>query len=292
MTDTLFALIVSVAFLLVLAGARWFKTLDTSVWRAWRTALPAGVASGILLRLVGANAIAAGVILTAAALYVRLTGEESEPSDGMIFGAAAGAAAAMTVIPLHGGGFDLAQCLLAGAAAGFGVTYASSFVGQKLRQLLFDAITAAVAVALAAVPAVLRDTHAVDDRVAGVAAAALIPLIVIVTVFQQWRDVKAELSHEASLGFIADADVRPTAHPLSRLRRAGWSDPRAHREFVRVATLLALRKRQQRNRTGDAARLYQLEIIKLRMQVQEMARIDRDVAHAEAAPSDTMSANQ
>jgi hypothetical protein len=292
MTDALFALIVSVAFLLVLAGARWFKTLDTGVWRAWRTALPAGVASGILLRVLGANAVAAGIILTIAALYVRLTGEESEPSDGMIFGAAAGATAAITLIALrHGSGFELAQCLLAGATAGFGVTYASSFVGQKGRQLLFDAVTAVAAIGLAAVPVLLRDTHLLDDRATGVAAAAILPLVVIVTVFQQWRDVKAELSHEASLGFIADADVRSTAHPLSRLRRAGWSDPRAHREFVRVATLLALRKRQQRTRTGDAARLYQLEIIKLRMQAQEMARIDRDVANA-VAVSDTMSPNQ
>jgi len=43
------------------------------------------------------------------------------------------------------------------------------------------------------------------------------------------------------------------------------------RVFVRLATLLALRKRQQRLRPDEVARLYQLEIIKLRMQIQEMA---------------------
>lgn len=293
MTDPAFALLVAFSFLLVLAGARWFKTLDTGVWRAWRTALPGGIAAGVILRLTGTNAVAAGIVLTVTALYVRLTGEESEPSDGMISGAAAGATTAITLIVLgRGAGFELAECLLAGAAAGFGVTLAAMHVGQKLRQFVIDAVTAVAAITVAAVPLVLRDQFpTLDSRSAGIAAAALIPMLVVVTLFQQWSDVKAELSHEASLGFIGDADVRPTAHPFARLTRAGWSDPRAHRAFVRLATLLALRKRQQRNRTGDVARLYQLEIIKLRMQVQQMARIDHDVAIASAGepePSDTI----
>ena len=293
MTEAAFALLVAVSFLLVLAGARWFKTLDTGVWRAWRTALPGGIAAGVILRLTGTNAIATGIVLTVTALYVRLTGEESEPSDGMIFGAAAGATTAITLIVLGGGNaIELAQCLLAGAAAGFGVTLAALHVGQKVQQLVIDTVTAVAAITVAAVPLVVRDQlRGVDSRTAGIAAAVLIPLLVVVTLFQQWSDVKAELSHEASLGFIGDADVRPTAHPMARLTRAGWSDPRAHRAFVRLATLLALRKRQQRNRSGDVARLYQLEIIKLRMQVQQMARIDRDVAIASAGqyePSDTI----
>jgi len=56
---------------------------------------------------------------------------------------------------------------------------------------------------------------------------------------------------------------------------------RAHREFVRLSNKIALRKRQQRNRPEEIARLYQLEIIKLRMQVQEMTKIDRDARRIE-----------
>ena len=101
--------------------------------------------------------------------------------------------------------------------------------------------------------------------------------------------MRAELSHEASLGFVNDADVRRTAHPLLRLGSGGWADRKAHREFVRLANKIALRKRQQRNRPDDIARLYQVEIIKLRMQIQEMSKIDRDVVSANAElPSDTM----
>lgn len=287
MTDPAFAILTALVFFLVLAGVRWFKTLDLDVWRSWRTAFPAGIVCGVIFRFTGTNAIVTGLVLTIAAVYVRLTGEESEASDGMIFGAAAGATAGLTLLILgRGAGFELAQCLLAGAVAGFGVTFASQFVGQKLQQLTFDAVTAVAAVTVAAVPPVVRDNiHGIDDRTAAMTAAALIPLLVILTVFKQWRDVTAELSHEASLGFLDDADVRSTAHPFSRLGRAAWSDARAHRVFVRLATLLALRKRQQRHRPDEVARLYQLEIIKLRMQIQEMARIDHDVANA---ASDTM----
>jgi hypothetical protein len=52
-----------------------------------------------------------------------------------------------------------------------------------------------------------------------------------------------------------------------------------------------LRKREQRNRTEDESRIYQLEIIKLRMQIQQMSVIDRAVRNAgagEEGSSDTM----
>jgi hypothetical protein len=297
MTDPLFALIAAVIFLAALGVARWFKLLEGDLWRAWHTAIPAGAVSGILMRVLGASAISIGATLTLAALYVRLTGEESEPSDGAIFGAATGAIAAATLIALgHGAGTELAQCLLASAVAGFGVTLASLHAGDKLRQLVFDLVTAAVAIAVAAAVSLARQAlPALNDRRSAIIAGTAIPLLIIATVFKQWRDVKAELSHEASLGFLDSADVRPTAHPFVRLGRAGWSDRHAHRAFVRLATQLALRKRQQRHRPEEVARLYQLEIIKLRMQIQEMSHIDRAVAAAphsagDDGPSDTMTA--
>jgi cbb3-type cytochrome oxidase subunit 3 len=115
----------------------------------------------------------------------------------------------------------------------------------------------------------------VAERHVAIGTAALIPLLILVTVFKQWPSVRAELRHEASLGVIFDEDVRSTAHPLLRLGRAGWHDAGAHREFVRIANKIALRKRQQRGRPEEVARLYQLEVIKLRMELQEMTRIDR-----------------
>jgi len=55
---------------------------------------------------------------------------------------------------------------------------------------------------------------------------------------------------------------------------------------VRIANRIALRKRQQRNRPDEMARLYQLEIIKLRMQLQQMARIDHDTLRRRTTPHD------
>lgn len=287
MTDPVLALVLIVSAVAALMAVRFFKTLDSDL-SVWFTPLAAGLTSGIVLRLIGtASPVAIAIVLTLAALYVRLTGHESEPIDGMLLGAGSGAVAALALV-IHSETEcrTLAQCLLAGAVAGYGTTFASFHVRDKLRQLLIDAATAAVALALAYVPTFIR-----DDRATAIAVVSAIPLLGVITVFRQWADVRAELSHEASLGFINDSDVRRTAHPLLRLGSGGWADRKAHREFVRLANKIALRKRQQRNRTDEIARLYQVEIIKLRMQLQEMSKIDRDVVSASAngeVRSDTM----
>ena len=285
MTESVIALLIVLCFIVALAAVRFFKTLETDFVEAWQTPLLAGALSGVALRLIGtSHPIAVGIILTVAALYVRLTGRESEPVDGMILGACAGAAASVALIirsdaPCR----DVTECLLAGAIAGYGVTFAALHVANKVRQYAVDVVTAAAAVGVAFVP------FAFTGRDCAIAAgvATLIPAIVVAVVFRQWPDVRAELSHEASMGFMADADVRRSAHPLLRLGGGGWRDHKAHREFVRLANKIALRKRQQRNRPDEIARLYQLEIIKLRMQIEAMSRINRDALEAQLA-SDTM----
>jgi hypothetical protein len=250
--------------------------------------LLAGVVSGIVLRLLPvAHPAAIGIAFTIASLYARLTSDETEPIDGMLLGACSGATAAAIVMTR--GEHEcrvIAECLLAGAIAGYGVTFAALQVTDKLRQVVIDALTALVAIGAAWIPRFIP-----DERLTATVVAIAIPLLAVIIVFQQWPDVRAELSHEASLGFIADGDVRRTAHPLLRLGRGGWADRKAHREFVRLANKIALRKRQQRDRPEEIARLYQLEIIKIRMQIQEMSRIDRAVLAASndrEMPSDTI----
>lgn len=288
MTDSVVALLIALSFLVVLAAVRFFKTLDTDLIESWQTPLIAGIVSGVVLRIAGtSHPGVAGIVLTAAALYVRLTGDESEPVDGMILGACSGAAAAVPLIirsdfPCR----ELAQCILAGAVAGYGITFAVLHVANKAKQYMLDVVTAAVAIAAAFVP---RIWTGLTDCANASIAAALVPLIVIVVVMRQTADVRAELSHEASLGFMPDGDVRRTAHPLLRLGGGGWADHKAHREFVRLANKIALRKRQQRSRPDEIARLYQLEIIKLRMQIEAMTRINRDAFEQRmAAAADTM----
>jgi len=268
MTDPVFTFVLIVWFFVAAGAARWFRTLDTDFARAAVTPAATGIACGIVL-LFFSHPVVIGVLMTIAAIYVRHIGHESEPINGMLLGSLIGASAALP--PAIAGG-DVprlfAQCVIASAIAGCGITLAAFHVADRTRQLAFDAITALVAIASAYIPIPSRD--------AAIGAAIAVPVITIGAVFKQWRSVRGELSHEASLGFMDDADVRITAHPLLRLGRGGWIDAAAHREFVRLSNKIALRKRQQRNRPDEVARLYQLEIIKLRMQVQTMTKIDRD----------------
>ena len=297
MTDPVLTLVVLTGFLALMAVMHFFKTLDGDLAAAWRTPFLAGLAAGIVLRLAGApQPLWLGLLLSAAALWSRHTGHESEPIEGMVMGSAMGAAAALPFL-FGGGELDAriaASSILAGAVAGFGITFAAFHVAAKLRQLLLDAVTAAIAVGAASLPAVLA-ARGIRDQEMLLGVAVLLPLAVLVTVFQQWPDVRAELRHEASLGFLDDADVRTTAHPILRLGRGGWTDRRAHRQFVRLANRVALRKRQQRGRSDEMARLYQLEIIKLRMRIQEMSRIDHAVLTArrdEEGRSDTIASSK
>jgi hypothetical protein len=286
-TDPVLTFVLIGGSLVALLAVRFFKTLESAVWDVWTTPLVTGLVCGVLMRFTSDSPALVGILLTLAALYVRLTGHESEPVDGMLLGAASAVAATIPlVLDSERPCLIFAECLVAGAISGFGTTYAAFQVTDKTRRALIDVVTAIAAIGVA------YGLYFIGyDRIVAIVVSVSIPLIAIVTVFQQWADVRAELGHEASLGFIKNTDVRRTAHPLLRLGSGGWTDRKAHREFVRLANKIALRKRQQRSRPDEIARLYQVEIIKLRMQIQEMSKIDRDVVSATRSseiPSDTM----
>jgi len=298
MSDPVLALILIVSFLAAAAAVRFFETLDSRFVPVAATPFVAGIIAGVAIRFFETSAwraVVTGLVLTAVTLYVRLTGVESEPVDGMLLGGVSGVAAALPLVLSRANApLAFAECLLAGSVAGFGITWALDHVADKPRQLAFDSATAVAAVGAAWLPRVAEQAGA-PARTIAIIVTSVIPSIVIITVFRQWPDLRAELRHEASLGFIDDSDVRPTAHPFLRLGGGGWADTNAHREFVRLANRVALRKRLQRGRTEDVARLYQLEIIKLRMQIQEMGRIDhlarrRRTHGSDDLPSDTITA--
>lgn len=279
MAAPVLALVVIACFFAAVPAASYFKTLDPRLAQDARIPMIAGVAAGALIAF--ANVVAAplaiGIILTIVALYVRLMGRESEPSDGMTLGAITGAAAALPLVFLEGTDelLRFAQCVLAGAVAGYGITFGLTHVRDKVRQAMVDVLTAALAVLAAWLPLLALRIPRITERHMAFGTAALIPILVLALAFKQWPSIRDELRDEANLGVIDESDVAPTAHPIRRIGRAGWHDAAAHREFVRLANRIALRKRQQRSRPEDVARLYQLEVIKLRMELQEMTTIDR-----------------
>ena len=300
MSDPVLALVLLLTLPVAAMVVRYFRTLDGDFWEAARNPVLAGVAGGILIRITTSDArvqtFVTGAALTLVALYSRLTGDESEPADGMLLGAVSGAAASAPLAVLNPDDAlrAFAQCVLAGATAGFGITWAVLHVADKVRQIGWDVVTAGAAIGAAWIPALLARAG-LDDRRIAIGSAAFVPILVIGTVFKQWPAVREELRREATLGFIDEADVRIASHPLLRLGGGGWRDRGARREFVRIANLIALRKRQQRYRPDETARLYQLEVMKLRMQLQDMVRIERAAvrrSHEDELPSDTMRASE
>ncbi len=277
MTDDLLTLILILALFLGVALVRFFRTVDAIFWRDAATPVVTGLIAGGIFYCANAHYALIGVLLTIAALWVRHTGRESEPGDGMLLGSLTGAAASLPLVFVQADACVLfAECVLAGAIAGYGVTYAAFYVRRRAKQIAIDALSAALAIGGAAAARFIE----VRPRDLAIAATILIPILGIIGLLKQWRDLTRELMDEANLGFIDVGDVRIVAHPIRRLGAAGWADPNARREFVRIANVIALRKRQQRNRPEDEVRLYQVEIIKLRMQLQEMAKIDQDVRTA------------
>src|SRR5688572_24337572 len=113
MSDPVLALVLIVSFIAALAAASYFRTLDSSLGRDSRLPFLAGAVAGVLIHFVP-GPIATGIILTVAALYVRLMGRESEPADGMTLGAMTGTAAAIPLVLL--GDAELlrfTECILA-----------------------------------------------------------------------------------------------------------------------------------------------------------------------------------
>lgn len=272
MTAQVLTLILIATLFAAVAAVRFFRTLDAIFWRDAATPVMAGLVSGAIFFFTTDHFALIGSVLTIAALYVRLTGRESEPGDGMLLGALTGASAALFNLDRY------TECVLAGAIAGYGVTFAAFYVSRRGKQVVIDTVTALAAIGGALIPRFIN----LPERDVAIATTILIPLLGLIALLKQWRDVTRELTEEANLGFIDVDDVRVVSHPFRRLGAADWADPRARREFVRIANMIALRKRQQRDRPEDEVRLYQVEIIKLRMQMQEMASIDQEVrAHAE-----------
>ena len=79
MSDPVVALLLVISLFIAIAVVRFFKTLDGDFWRAAASPIFAGLAAGVLIRLLDPSTtlrpIAIGVVVTIAALYSRLTGE-------------------------------------------------------------------------------------------------------------------------------------------------------------------------------------------------------------------------
>ncbi len=98
---------------------------------------------------------------------------------------------------------------------------------------------------------------------AGVAAAALGLILVAAASFER-RLLAPELSEEVSLGVMPQAIADLECSYWRRIRADWWPKADERRAINLLVTTLALRKRQLRGLDGERARLYSLEVGRLR----------------------------
>lgn len=266
---------VAFAIFALLVGLRYFKKVD---WRLlqWtvRSLFTGAIAGGALLFAPTDrgewNAALVGVALTVAAVSLR--GQDSDWCEALLTGclAGTGAGVAQLAVPVHAHDTEFLRTFVAGSIAGVGA-YLGLIVWRRWMWpvWILTALLASIASVLPHLPAFFR----FDPRSLTLLWAGLITVVVVGVVVRRWPLVVRELREESTLGFFDARDITSVAHPLRRLLPGVWRDETARRRFVERANELAIRKREQRKMTPDAARLYQLEILKLRMEVQEIAKV-------------------
>jgi hypothetical protein len=274
------------ASLLLLLLAELFRNIEPD----WRSALAApaivGISAGMLTVLLrgwtgdGGAPLLAAVLITIGAGELHRRGMHTDPIEGLATGAVSGTITAVITV-LFGGGDPLvtaARILLAGIVAGFVL----AIIYERWNRWMVPAclLTSIASGTASLIPTLVPNVRS-DALTAGV--AAFTPFALIVSVFTNRAAMLAELREEAALGLFPDDQLASTTHPLRRLGRAGWRDRDVRRRFVSLSHELALRKRRQRIARPELARLYQLDVLKLRMELQEIIRVQRDMErHQEA----------
>lgn len=267
------ALMILVAALIFHLLAEIFKNVEpdwgSTLISPLRTGVVAGCAGALTTYLLPAVPVPVigGTVMTLAAAYLERKGLHGEALDGLLTGSIAAFPAATLLVLLPGGDplLDMAGFLMAGALGGFVISLVAS--RWSVNQSLVAACVIPAAILIAWLP-VLVASNATPEATA-TAVALLPPAAVFVAVFLRWPALRRELLSESGLGMIERTEIDAASNPLRRLFRGRWADRATRRRFVSVANTLATRKRQQRVASSELQTLHQLEILKLRMELQE-----------------------
>lgn len=258
-----FALIALMRDLRVDVGGRLLPAIVTGV--------AAGTTHVALSRESTLGALALPAILVAGCILLRWRNVDEDFVEGTIAGVVAGAFAAAIIGDRVSPG-DPAAAVMHGALAGLG-THLVLF-----RYRVVGAIAAvATASLLVALHEPLERLFEPHGWMGAFTAVAVIAGAAAIATALQYRRLAHEFDEERELGVIPDDIARSLTNPLRRLMMDGWHDRKARHEFVRLATALATRKSRQRRMSASAARLYQLEILKLRQLLQDVYSVELSV---------------
>jgi hypothetical protein len=300
-TTAVVAVLTALGAMVLFSAVRYVQELRVD-WNLWlQPALAAGGGIGAAVGVAERTPFhpeprwLVPVLLAAAVWFTRERRPDADVTEGAFSGAIAGcvAAAVASVLATETAPATVTTWIIAGTMAGV-ILYCVA-VHSRLVRLAVGMLAAAVLLLLHQTLAGWTTGRSGWTPAIVMSIVAVGALVITVA---RWPGLRAELREEAELGFISREDAASVTHPIRRLRLSNWNDPDARREFVRTASDIAVRKRRQRHMSQATARLYQLEILKLRMQLQEMQQVDAAVGadafqasreRQEASdPSDTM----
>jgi hypothetical protein len=275
--------ILAISMLLLLL-ADLFKNIEPD----WRSSMVAPAVCGLIagaLTLAARRAVAdlaavllAGLVLTLIAAYLQRIGLHSEPIEGLMAGAVTGTSAALIAVPLtdRSPSLEAAGLVLGGSIAG--MIYA--LLQERLTRYLVPANLVTWAASAGGLYVMRHVPPSVPPSRVVLGMAFAVPLAIVLSVFVNRRAAIRELREESALGIFPDEEIRKATHPIRRLFSGGWSDRAVRRRFVSLTNALATRKARQRVARRELARLYQLDVLKLRMELQEILRVQHSIAFA------------
>lgn len=269
-----------VAIVVLSSGADYFRTLRRGLteWSSVRFGF--GVAAGLVLLMTSGlltwqAPVVVAVAMTIAAAVISTRNHDSDVLEALLTGAMIGGGATLPLLAARRGDLAL-MAAISGPAATAGMHIATP--RRPWIRLLALLVSASAAIVAATAGSYLIGEW--EPVVMIPLALALPPLAAMIFTLARWPVAIRELRDEATLGFVDATEVASMTHPFRRLRLAVWRDREARRRFVQLATELSVRKNRQRSMSSQRARLHQLEIMKLRMQLKEIESIELSLAAA------------
>lgn len=267
--------------LVAVPAPSWVRALQVGT----ATPLPPGAWPGLLRRA----ALAVLALLGVLGLWSRRSHLES-PLDGLVSGLAAGCGMALGALfvpaawsqdGLLEAWLGVVTLLAAGAAVGLGVGWARLRVGV-MRQLLAVLAGAAVALTALVLPAAgAAAVAALRWRPTGWGWAGIVALIVSLPVlvagaagwlllrFEQ-RLVRRRLEEEAAFGVLPAWLPPLAASPVRRSNPTWWPRRDERQALNRMLCELAIKKERVTALDADAARVYGLEVGRLRQRLRTL----------------------
>lgn len=226
------------------------------------------------------RALLVPLLLAIVLVWIRWFHVDRDYVDGLITGLLIGSVAASIIGLARNEESASLAVVLEGALAGL----MSHLVLLRTRgaRILF-------AVGVIALVVVFQQALGETLRASWQAASLLVTSIAVASMgatVLQWRALRAELEKEAELGVFPASELDGLVHPIRRMQKSGWADENARREFVRLATELAIRKTRQRRMDGSMARLHQVEVLKLRQLLGDVLSVELSVRRDKEEGSD------